>query len=465
MRGVLNVYEVYRFAERFRINGKTYRLHMMKKLLLVLCMILSLAFASCSKDFETYTQEEITELKYESAFQNHFGAIAESHDWGFGSSVATTRSANVNGNLWYQNWQRPINVTEAERQKVIEEFSKEHKNVVNTINVNWNNYWVQQVYQSKQHYNDGFGNDIGEVCSHMNKIIAYNEKGTTTTIYPDWNQWQPTRVTEHYEHVNNFNNGTNTTEYTDDVTGQKYYGTTLMLDMGSTPEGTPKFGYHNTTDSKDHFEYIILEIDGAYYVGFDFCASHPEGQEANKNMDVERDWVFNDWIVKISPAKLAITYDKRIICEDLGAIGDWDFNDVVFDAVFKDGKTYIKLLAAGGTLELRIAGKEVHELFGVSTTTMVNTNNGTVTKDPVEFSVDDTYGYDYAKIPVVVKRKDSAGSFTAYELKYSIGKAPQKIAVGTDYEWCDEKQSIDDKYKRFKDYVGDPNLGYSWYRQ
>ena len=36
----------------------------------------------------------------------------------------STRAVDVNGNLWYKNWQRPVNVTETEKAKVVAEFSK-----------------------------------------------------------------------------------------------------------------------------------------------------------------------------------------------------------------------------------------------------------------------------------------------------------------------------------------------------
>ena len=214
------------------------------------------------------------------------------------SSTMDTRAANVNGNLWYQNWERPTNVTEEEKAKVIAEFSKKREGATNTLQVTWKNYWVQQVYKGEAEYLDGFNQNIGVASDKMNHLLAYNQNY-------DEEIWWPEHVVNHggYEHINNFNSGDNTTVYTDDVTHEQFIGTTLMVDM-ATDGRDEQFGYHNSVDSKNHFEYIILKIDGAYYVGFDFYATHPEGQDANKNMDVERDWIFNDWIVKISPAQL-----------------------------------------------------------------------------------------------------------------------------------------------------------------
>lgn len=434
----------------------------MKKFLgFLMSLIVSVIMSSCmSHDFETYDPVEKRQNEFATNFVKHYGEIASNQDWGFGT-VAATRTANVEGNIWYKNWDTPTNVTEAERSKVVEEFSKKRENVVNTISISWPNYWVQQVFKGTQEYNDGNNSGIGKGSNYMNKLIVYNSN------YKEEVWWPEHKVIEGgYEHVNNFNDGDNQTVFKDEKTQEKYVGTTLMVDM-LTDGRTTQFGYHNSRDSQDHFEYIVLQIDGNYYVGFDFYARHPQGQESNKNMDVDRDWVFNDWIVKITPAyhvgeTPGITYAKRIICEDLGSTGDWDFNDVVFDALIKNGKTYIKVLAAGGTMPLKVADKEVHDLFNVGVTEMVNT--GLVSRDPVEFVVDQAYN-NYNAIPVTVEDNRTAGEFIRYALKSEIGKAPQKICVGTDYDWCSERQNIENKYPAFKEYVGNPNLQYDWYRE
>lgn len=220
-------------------------------------------------------------------------------------NTKSTRSADVNGNLWYQNWDRPTNVTEEEIAKVLEAV----KNPIykhNDIKIDWENYWVQQVYTGTATYNDGYGNNIGTGASHMNHLLAYSSKVNEQTSWwpePEFTLRDKYPYENVYEHINNFNSGSNNTVYTDDVTQEQFIGTTLMTGMYSEDvDAQHQFGYHNSTDSKDHFEYIIIEVDGEYYVCFDFYATHPDGQDANKNMDVERDHIYNDWIVKISPA-------------------------------------------------------------------------------------------------------------------------------------------------------------------
>lgn len=212
-----------------------------------------------------------------------------------------TKAANVNGNLWYQNWERPVNVTDQERDKVVEEFSKVREGEHNTIQVTWHDFWVQQVYKGEATYTDGYGSSIGRGSDHMNHLLAFNNIKTTVISWWPYEEAE-TAFEGAYEHINNFNSGNNTTDYTDDVTHEHFYGTTLMTNIG-TDGRDEQFGYHNSTDSKDHYEYIILKIDGSYYIGFDFFANGTVEYPANKNMDVDRDWIFNDWIVKISPAQ------------------------------------------------------------------------------------------------------------------------------------------------------------------
>ena len=255
-----------------------------------------LMLSACSNDDDIAEKQNVIKPVKAPNFVLYSGSSV------LGTTFTQTRGHDVNGNLWYQKWERPVNVTDEERAKVIEEFSKVRVGAKNTLQVTWNNYWVQQVYKGEAEYVDGYNQDIGAGSDHMNHLLAFNNLQVNVISWWPYEE-EITTYAGDYEHINNFNNGDNQTVYTDDVTHEQFIGTTLMVNMGSDGRDE-QFGYHNSTDSKDHYEYIILKIDGSYYVGFDFYATHPEGQEANKNMDVERDWVFNDWIVKISPAQI-----------------------------------------------------------------------------------------------------------------------------------------------------------------
>ena len=176
----------------------------------------------------------------------------------------------------------------------------------------------------------------------------------------------------------------------------------------------------------------------------------------------------------------------RVFCEDLGQIStnDLDFNDVVFDAyvykttpsvhttIVEDGvtvkdetidseptyKTTIIVLAAGGTLQLSIAGGyEVHNVLGEnSTSTIINTagdndnayGNEHATHDPVTIGTDFNY-QSIVEIPIRVLY----GNGESLELTAEQGWAPHKILVPIGTKWCKERVDIAKAYTNFFDYV------------
>lgn len=155
---------------------------------------------------------------------------------------------------------------------------------------------------------------------------------------------------------------------------------------------------------------------------------------------------------------------RTIICEDLGSIGDFDYNDAVFDVtIYSDQKgnhAKITLKAAGGTLKLTVGNQEIHEALLKDGKTyengsypMINTGAG-VTADPVEFIYDfpATVTNNFINnIPVVVTYKDGSTK----TLDATKGQAPEKIAVLKGFVWPSEKQNIKSKYSHFKEYVED----------
>ncbi len=356
------------------------------------------AFSACDSDKDLYDPDKAAELKatqYTVAFEKQYGKVAADQDWGFGTVIS--RGANPNSNQWKDFVIVPPSIT-AEEKSAVEEWFATHKDPT-SLRVNWVDFFVQYV---------GRKND--KVT--MNELFAVREDNSE-------------------DHMNNFNAN----------------GGYIMLMQNS---GTSKFGYKTSVyGGGKYYKHAVQYINGSYYVGLDLEAHGP-----NPNEQVEGDGYYNDWIIKISPAVYKNT--QRVIAEDLGAIGDFDFNDVIFDvAKTNDNTTLITLQAAGGTLPLyiKVGGiqKEVHELFGVPTTTMVNT--GWETKAPVMLRVNGQY--DASQVEVLVQ--DAA---VTYKLKGDCGKAPQKICVPATYEWTSEREAIDSKYPKFADWVG--NTAIDW---
>lgn len=454
----------------------------MRNLFIKFAMVLSGLFivSSCAKDNE-FANNPDKQQQYENAFVNAFGNVNDSVNWGFddmsinvvkdtkdnesNTAAKARRAYNVNRNQWGTDQcavNVPVNVTPNERQLVYNYFNVKRVNAVNQNNVIWTDYFISEVWKGTSIYKDGVGNDVlgSDKMNHLQVLKGDGSINSDGALVGNW------------EHANDFNNGNHNSSF------GTIEGHTFMYNSG-----TYDFAYHNAVDSKYHNEYIIIpgsEIDpslaGYYYVGFDFYATHPTGQDNNKNMDVERDWVFTDWIVRISPAEYMNT--KRIMVEDLidsslekVDVSDWDFNDAVFDIAFvrnqdASNQTHdyavITLWAAGGTKALTISGKEVHELFHEPISKMINTNaNGGVDgKAPVIFRVDlgqttDNNKKYNAATDIVVKVNGT-------ELTAKKGNVTQKFAVPVGTHWMKECKLITDTYTKFSNYVQN-NSPEDWY--
>ena len=150
---------------------------------------------------------------------------------------------------------------------------------------------------------------------------------------------------------------------------------------------------------------------------------------------------------------------------------------MVFDAIIrKDGTTEITLLAAGGTLDLEVAGVEVHgeKGFNVGKTNnmwhMVNTgepgtkpytNHPIEKKNPVRFTAEKKY-YRLIDIPIYVRRQNGQ-NIDYYQLTAIKGQAPQKICVPVGFNWDDEYISITKAYPAFVDWVeGEDPFDWNW---
>ena len=220
------------------------------------------------------------------------------------------------------------------------------------------------------------------------------------------------------------------------------------------------------------------------------------------------DGYFSDWIVTLTEAKRIpqggggsaqiVTDSIRVIAEDLSAGeskgfsegSDFDFNDVVFDVNWtyktSDGGTTktdqsvkVKILACGAEYAIYIGEDndniEIHRAFagvnGGNITTHkwdINTlenkhDQFTCPEIPLQEGSWDATKNTINEIAKSIRVRVSK-SGTLYELNANQGKAAGKIAVGTDYVWCDENEGINEKYPKFTEYVGDPSLWNTWYK-
>ena len=235
--------------------------------------------------------------------------------------VARTYGAYMNANMYDQDWDCVPNVDlTAEQLEELKELFRKGVETHNTIVLPFENYWVQQVYKGQapdEAYTptDINGNPVNGTTitgsNQMDKLVAYNEKVTNTNYGGYWdselNQYVQVITEDHYEHVNNFNNGNNTNNPGQCGCGIVHEGTTLMINMDAdNVDPEEQFGFHESFGTSHNYNnYIIIEYpegSGDWYVGFDYEMHKNEAQNANEAKDVERDWNFTDWIVKITPA-------------------------------------------------------------------------------------------------------------------------------------------------------------------
>ena len=168
-------------------------------------------------------------------------------------------------------------------------------------------------------------------------------------------------------------------------------------------------------------------------------------------------------------------FDIRIIGEDLSATrgSDFDFNDIVIDLKYDDTNAVVMLRAAGGTLPLRFGNGndkvwEVHELFDVDQKVMVNTHAEKIrgAKYATKAAVRQELGYGISsaseakdKLIIEVYKNNQWCELTA-----ETAEPAAKIAVGTDYQWLDERTSIKDVYPNFVSWVQNPNAATKWWK-
>ena len=434
----------------------------MKKYLMtgVAALAFAATFTSCSKSDDLYNanaEVENQEKAYSDAFKAKYGDIASNQTWGFNKVRTRTRGCDTDAKLWAGKADydgivipKPINGGDNpnEAAEVIAEFSKIRKTKSN-VNLPFTDFFVQQVYKGVATY---------ETWPDQNGHKTQNAGGST---YMD-----QLACGYSHDHVKNFNGGNYSGGSYDQVwtgalsgpdvnTDKVYQDDQMELMVGSTTEC---FSFHNSWGDNQHWyddNYYVLEYKGAYYVGFDYQSDGAEDTKVGSgylkgDKFIDRDYIYNDWIVKITPAypqndpEKVVKETGRIICEDLGTSDDFDFNDIVFDAtIYTDGTCDITILSAGGTLDVTVAGVDIHAQTG-----KMNTK--------CNYALPTQTGYEnkhLIDIPIVVSTTNQAGEVVSYELAAKAGAAPQKICVPKSYKWCTERTNIEEAHPQFKDWV------------
>lgn len=243
-----------------------------------------------------------------------------------------------------------------------------------------------------------------------------------------------------------------------------YYGNLFIDAESHFPQG--ETDAHPCWVYEDNVKFSFME---------DNCPVTIEADEKGCNPGYNKD------VPPPTPPVTPVTDKVRVIAEDLTTLdgkADFDFNDVVFDVeLLSSGMVEITLQAAGGTLPLTVGDTEgtlesptmemqkdsqgndmeevmkyeVHRLFKVATTTMVNTNAaGGANRDAVSFEIanpstsSDIYEIANA-IPIrVYKGGQWIELAKAVPVTGNATITASKLAVDGTFGWCAERQPLED---------------------
>ena len=425
----------------------------MKKIFISSAQALTIAavFTSCSKSTDLYDadaaqknqqEQKAAQLRktYSDAFIKEFGPIASNNAWGFDQTTGrslTRQAVTSTSEIWLipdnlanGRVKKEGNAANAVQNEFQTEYNKsDHGKLAQTLNINFNNYFLQHTDMPKN-----IKNQI--VC-----IEAWNSKDK---------KWEP---------VTNFEKGKDTDDFTIENTNlisgmnRSSACTTLMKDMGGQPYNNEenandpangKLFRVKYTDDTYNYDYYFHP----YYMYYKNEAQNTEGSFIGFYFDGSRNpnGKASFWCIKIAQADRdpnSIVAEGRVLCEDMGA-NDFDFNDVVFDAwIMGSGEIKIKVLAHGGTLPIAIDG--------VNVTLGEMTNTGLATAPTQEFTIPAGKYTSINDIPVTVVPNGEAGN--GYNLSSVKGSAPQKVCVPVGTLWPVEYTRIDAAYTPFTSFV------------
>ena len=412
-----------------------------------------LVFASCSKEASDVASslEEYQTKTYSEAFIENFGKPDAEHNWGFGAFEVAGVSKSI-GSYEYFN----SGVTRGVVGSVTPVNSKTYNTFADAMADSYNG----QEHVAKCYFYLKIDNRI--VLQEQNQVMS----NPSDDFFP--------KGITHVNGVKDYlfstdNEGLIDVAMLDRIANVKTGGVSYATDDEPIPAElfvkAPTFAQmaaHVPDADKARIAGSVAEFENNWKVFWYVAKWQGSG---DKVIHVDGVVVPKDQITVNVPE-----YKKRIIVEDLkGNINaettvtgsDFDYNDVVFDAVtWKDlkDKNHLKIIlrAAGGKLPIYVKGKEIHEGIGY----MFNTENPDYNYEKVIFNeiiADDAKTFDFNSIPVIVKVNGAEVTAGA-----NIGEAPEKIAVGVDYKWCKERDNIKLIYPGFVQYVANHNLDKWW---
>ena len=256
---------------------------------------------------------------------------------------------------------------------------------------------------------------------------------------------------------------------------------TKLTNLGVTESNLPKFSANYScaamNTGSNNFRSAIAIYDNFTFMGMDddlgggdydcndvtFALSNTKGEkyipeftESTKNSNWNKD-VIEKHPEYINPPSLEETnlQSWTLAFENAGLDNDYDFNDVVLKVTpdTKNGKAEVKLLAAGAQRKTEVYFNgtllgEVHDLFGVSSGTFVNTTSNTattkaVTLPSIDWPKNTTMEEQRMNFSLKVYNDDGTPDreFSMVDLLNDM-KSPQALCVAGDWKWPKERIDV-----------------------
>ena len=260
-------------------------------------------------------------------------------------------------------------------------------------------------------------------------------------------------------------------------TDQKTKLTNLGVTDSNLPEYSANYSCAAMNTKTNNFRSAIAIYDNFTFMGIDdnlnggdfdcndvtFALSNSKGEkyipeftESTKKSEWNKD-VIAKHPEYINPPSLEETnlQSWTLAFENAGLDNDYDFNDVVLKVTpdTKNGKAEVKLLATGAQRKTEVYFNgtllgEVHELFGVSTDTFVNTTSNTATKkavtlDSINWPKNTTMEEQRMNFSLKVYNDDGTvdREFSMEDLLNDM-KSPQVLCVAGNWKWPKERINV-----------------------
>ena len=380
--------------------------------------------SSCVKDSFESTADQQKQAQYDYAFVEKYGKVAPNQSWDF-SGVTTTQTAmrgvSADEVCSKSQYNQELAKKTTEINQIIANLKKDMNNVADkirstekidfapykyssvillpmfcmqeeptsaiyfTMDICWGDNSVN-VYSKLQNGGYWSYNVLEQKCRNINTTLLVKEEGVYWRAYP-------------------------------------VYG-------GGSPDKDDKEKNAEISENLKDFEinqFRIINIENRSYWCFDVQYAGHTSYMVFYAKDLK---VYEPTIIS-----------KRYMVEDLGSVGDYDFNDIVFDVIDTDGKQECIVRALGGTLDISI--KVGNSTWSKAPT--YNANQIINTKAPIDYNgvyaKFEVTGWDYDANNVSVTVNN--GGETPYTIQFPAnGTIPRMVAVKTTKNWMEESVSV-----------------------